>query len=86
MNCCVPSARGSKKGSADRLSDQKLDALREQILTTLPHELRTPLTGILGYSEMLLDDIAAYSLDEIAVYLQRVHRAAMRLYRLIEII
>lgn len=37
--------------------DSELEALRDEILMILPHELRTPLNHILGYSEMISEEI-----------------------------
>ena len=37
---------------------KELDRLKSNFLATVSHELRTPLTSVIGYSEMLLADVA----------------------------
>ncbi len=37
---------------------KELDRLKSNFLATVSHELRTPLTSVIGYSEMLLSDVA----------------------------
>jgi two-component system phosphate regulon sensor histidine kinase PhoR len=47
------------------------------------HELRTPLTSIIGYVDVLLDDIDGLS-EEVRHYLGTVQRNARRLHRLVD--
>lgn len=39
------------------LKQSEMDALRNQIIETLPHEFRTPLNAILGYAEMIIGEV-----------------------------
>ena len=49
----------------------------------LRHELRTPLNHIIGYSEMLLEDVAHEDPAALGPGLRRVHEAAQRLLAII---
>jgi len=48
------------------------------------HELKTPLTVVAGFSEMLADDFAAYSDEQISHYLALICEQNARMQRLIE--
>jgi adenylate cyclase len=52
------------------------DRLRAATVGHVRHELRTPINGIIGYSEMLLEDVEAPDLRE---DLQRIHAAGRQL-------
>ncbi len=43
---------------------QEVDRIKSNFLATVSHELRTPLTSVIGYSEMLLEEIAGPLNDE----------------------
>ncbi len=77
-------ARLEKRALADEYSEQKLQKLRENVLTALPHELRTPLFSILGFSEFIMADAGSMSADEITEMAQSIHNNALRLHRLFE--
>jgi two-component system, sensor histidine kinase and response regulator len=67
-----------------RQTEQRLEALRTSIITTLPHELLTPLTGIMGYVDLIVDDYSRLQPESMLRMLQRVQRASYRLHRLIQ--
>src|SRR5215475_13537050 len=50
-----------------------------EALAHLRHELRTPLNHIIGYSEMLLEDVAGGDPAQLGAGLRRVHEDAQRL-------
>jgi two-component system, sensor histidine kinase and response regulator len=62
----------------------KLDELRSSITLLLPHELRTPLSGILGLSEILIEEYQTIPPDEILELARDIHGCGERLYRLIQ--
>ncbi len=64
--------------------EEKLTALRGNIVLALPHELRTPLNVILGFSDLLLFDAETIDPPRIVDMATYINTAAMRLYRLIE--
>ena len=69
-------SRNNQAGEADRT--------RRALLANLRHELRTPLNAVIGYSEMLLEDIADGERSQ-RLYpgLEKVHAAGNRLLALV---
>ena len=51
---------------------------KREVLTNLRHDLRTPLNGIIGYSEMLLEDAEDGNLS-CGPQLEKVRRAGQEL-------
>ncbi|MCT7980079.1 hybrid sensor histidine kinase/response regulator [Laspinema olomoucense] len=78
------STRLQKQSITQKNTEQKLQALTNSIALALPHELRTPMNGILGYSELLLQDIESYDKAEIQEMLEGIQISAKRLYRLVQ--
>ena len=64
--------------------DQQLEALRSSVLLALPHELRTPLTGVLGFSQILLEDLDQLDKRSAQEMLTSIHAAGKRLQRVVE--
>jgi signal transduction histidine kinase len=67
--------------SYDRLKE--LDRLKSNFLATVSHELRTPLTSILGYSEMLVEQIAGPMNDEQTEFVRTIMEKGEQLLSLI---
>lgn len=63
--------RDLKRAESVRLEQVRLDTLKTQFLANTSHELRTPLNGIIGITDMLLDDdkavLADYVRDELTL-------------------
>ncbi|MBO8163057.1 MAG: HAMP domain-containing protein [Brevibacillus sp.] len=51
--------RGAVAVLRDMTKERKLDKLRKDFVANVSHELRTPLSMLQGYSEAIVDDIAA---------------------------
>lgn len=73
---------------ADRMEQTETDRARsEQVknefLTNISHELRTPLTSILGFLEVLQDDLVQEE-ETRTRYLQIIHSETLHLNRLVE--
>lgn len=51
--------RGAVAVLRDVTKERKLDKLRQDFVANVSHELRTPLSMLQGYSEAIVDDIAA---------------------------
>ncbi len=76
--------RLDKQRVIERRTQEKLDDLRSSITLSLPHELRTPLNGIIGYSQLIIEDFKDLEEDEIFTMLENINFSAHRLYRLIQ--
>jgi len=67
--------------NADRL--RELDRLKSEFLANMSHELRTPLNSIIGYSELLIDEVGP-SMDEMSFEdLKAVHSSGQHLLAII---
>ena|GEM_PF-1231829 len=62
---------------------QELDILKTNFLATISHELRTPLTSVIGYSEMLLEELAGPLNEEQNEYVETILSKADHLLQLI---
>lgn len=63
---------------------QKSGSAEFSILGVLPHELNTPLQKILGFSDILREDVQELTSEDIAKTADLIHRSAERLHRLTE--
>ncbi len=84
-----------KDRTLDRLNsaNQKLSAARDRALeanraksafvANMSHELRTPLNAVIGYADMLAEDVEAISPDELRADLARIQSSGKHLLRLI---
>jgi two-component system phosphate regulon sensor histidine kinase PhoR len=57
--------------------------LKDEFVATVSHELRTPLTSIVGYVDVLLEDVDGIPADA-RPFLETVQRNARRLHRLVD--
>lgn len=57
--------------------------LKDEFVATVSHELRTPLTSIVGYVDVLLEDVSEIPVDA-RPFLETVQRNARRLHRLVD--
>jgi signal transduction histidine kinase len=62
----------------------ELDKVKNDFIENMNHELRTPLTSIIGYMEVVMDDVDARVEPELVSSLTAVQRNAVRLQMLIE--
>jgi CheY-like chemotaxis protein/two-component sensor histidine kinase len=62
----------------------KLTDLRENIFHALPHELLTPLSVVLGFSELIIDNLENMSPSQVMDMAQDIHTAGLRLMRLVQ--
>ena len=63
---------------------RKLTDLRENIFHALPHELLTPLSVVLGFSELIMDNLEDMDPSQIREMAQDIHNAGQRLMRLVQ--
>lgn len=57
---------------------------KRALLANMRHELRTPINAIIGYSEMLLEDVELLGRDDFVSDLQRIHTAGKRLLAILD--
>jgi len=74
--------RGAVAVFRDVTEEYRLDKLRKDFVANVSHELRTPLSMLQGYSEALLDDIAATP-EERQELVQVIHDESLRMVRLV---
>ncbi|WP_392533916.1 response regulator [Nostoc sp. C117] len=74
--------RLQKQSLVQRQSQAKLDELRMNIAHSLPHELNTPLNGIIGMSQLLVDNCRVMRESEEIEIAELIYTSANRLNRL----
>lgn len=62
----------------------ELDKIKNDLIENMNHELRTPLTSIIGYLEVIMDDVDVSAEPELASSLAAVQRNAVRLQSLMD--
>ena len=65
----------------DVTEERDLDRRRDTFVSVASHELRTPMTTILGFTELLLDDIPD---GESHKWLEHIHEDSLRLTRILD--
>jgi two-component system sensor histidine kinase/response regulator len=76
--------RLQKQAMVQQDTERKLDELRANLSISLPHEIRTPLSGIIGFAEVLRDDVKSLSSDEITEMAKIILKSAARLGHMVE--
>ncbi|MBF8296614.1 MAG: Hybrid sensor histidine kinase/response regulator [Bacteroidetes bacterium] len=77
-------SRLAKHKEATDEAERKLSQLRSSISLAMPHEIRTPLASIIGFAEIFRDDGDKLTGPEIVQCGKLLHKAAIRLQRLVE--
>ena len=62
---------------------EEASAAKSQFLANMSHELRTPLNAVIGYSEILKEDVAERGQPDLAPDLERINAAGRHLLELI---
>jgi two-component system, OmpR family, sensor histidine kinase ResE len=79
----MESVRGAVAVLRDVTEEFRVDKMRKDFVANVSHEIRTPLSMVQGYSEALLDDIAA-SPEERKELVQVIHDESLRMGRLVK--
>ncbi len=61
-----------------------VENFRDTLIKKVPHELRTPLVGILGFSEIIENDIEELTKEELKQMAKKIRYSGKRLHRRIE--
>ncbi|MBD2531623.1 response regulator [Nostoc flagelliforme FACHB-838] len=77
-------SRLEKHALVERKAQAKLDELRMNIAHSLPHELNTPLNGILGMSQLLIENCDLMSGSDEAEIAELIYTSANRLNALVQ--
>jgi signal transduction histidine kinase len=77
-------ARLQKHALVKQETQRKLDELRVNLSLSLPHEIRTPLSGIIGFAEVLRDDVKSLGTAEISEMAKIILKSATRLGHMVE--
>jgi two-component system, sensor histidine kinase and response regulator len=63
---------------------ENLNQLKESMLRRIPHELRTPLVGIIGFSQLIEENVEDLTRDEVKEMVNKINSSGKRLQRRIE--
>ncbi len=61
----------------------RADQAKSEFLANMSHELRTPLNAVIGYTELVTEDLVSFNADPLRPDLERIHSAASFLLGLI---
>ncbi|YAF94240.1 MAG: response regulator [Nodularia sp. CChRGM 3473] len=76
--------RLEKQTTINQQTQKKLDNLRSSITLSLPHEMRTPLNGILGFSQILMEESELLDSQAVREMAECIYQSGERLFRLIQ--
>jgi PAS domain S-box-containing protein len=63
---------------------REANAAKDKFFSIIAHDLKSPFNSILGFSEMLKDDVLNLRIDEIKHYANLIHSSAHQAYLLLE--
>jgi PAS domain S-box-containing protein len=63
---------------------REANAAKDKFFSIIAHDLKSPFNSILGFSEMLKDDVLNLRIDEIKHYANLIHSSAYHTYLLLE--
>lgn len=76
--------RLEKQVTIREATQKRLDNLRSSITLSLPHEMRTPLNGILGFSQILMEESDILDSQAVREMAECIYQSGERLFRLIQ--
>lgn len=74
----------AEKEIAEEIANVRLNELRTNLTFSLPHEFLTPLNGILGLSNILMNNLDNFDKNDAIDMLKEINQSGRRLQRLIE--
>ncbi len=60
------------------------DRMKSEFMNAVTHELRTPLNGVIGFAELLKDEVAGPLNAQQAEFVANIHTSGLRLLKLVE--
>jgi len=75
--------RSQSELALKNLELERSSRMKSAFLANMSHELRTPLTSILGFSNLLLQELFGHLNQKQLVYVKRIHESGQHLLRLI---
>jgi len=63
---------------------EKLNTTKDKFFSIIAHDLRNPFVAVLGYSDMLRDEIDILTREEIVEFANRIKNSNQQLYKLVE--
>jgi PAS domain S-box-containing protein len=79
--------RGEVHGAVVILHDvtreHEINQMKDEFISTAAHELRTPMTSILGYTELMLEQIEQFEIGQLREFLQIICDRSMALSQII---
>jgi PAS domain S-box-containing protein len=63
---------------------KELNATKDKFFSIIAHDLKNPFNSILGFSELLLNNMSKYSLDEIERFIGIINSSSQNAYNLLE--
>ncbi|UPT64341.1 MAG: hypothetical protein M0D54_07350 [Hyphomonadaceae bacterium JAD_PAG50586_4] len=73
------------KNFAARVAAEQANTAKSQFLATMSHELRTPLNAVIGYAELIEEEMASAQ-AEVADDARKIHGSARQLLSVIDVI
>ncbi len=63
---------------------QELNASKDKFFSIISHDLRSPFNTLLGFAQLLTENVERYNKDQIKSYVDKLYTSAERLYALLE--
>ena len=76
-------ARLKKSDKVRQVSDDRIKSITKSISFSLPHELNTPLSGIIGFSEIMMNEAEIMTPNEVREMAGFINESSMRLKKTI---
>lgn len=63
---------------------REINSTKDKMFSIISHDLKNPFTTIMGFAEILKDDIEEMTQPEVNDFISRIHRTSRRTYELLE--